>query len=67
MGAGMGAVFLLVLLPIVAAIGFMLKAIQGDPTGGGILAGVVFLFLSCVIGVGTLRMARRWDEGEADL
>jgi hypothetical protein len=66
MPAAMGAVFLLVLLPIVASIGFMLKAIQGDPSAGGIFAGFMFLFLSCVIAVGAIRMAKSWDEGEAE-
>ncbi|MBL9016951.1 MAG: hypothetical protein JNL83_22370 [Myxococcales bacterium] len=54
------------LLPTVASIGFMLMAIHGDPTGGGILAGFVFLALSFVIGGGALRMARGWDESETE-
>jgi hypothetical protein len=58
----MGAVFLLVLLPIFAALGFMLKTIQSDPSSGGILAAITFLFLSCVIAFGALAMARSWDE-----
>lgn len=59
----MGAVLLLVMLPIVAALGFMLKTVDG---GGGFLAGLMFLFLSCVLGFGALHMARGWDDGEAD-
>ena len=62
----MGAVFLLVLLPIVAALGFMVKTILGDPTGGGMLAAFMFLALSCVIAVVALRMAKSWDEPETD-
>jgi hypothetical protein len=62
----MGAVFLLVLLPILAALGFMLKTVQGDPTAGGVLAGLTFLALSCVIAIGALRMAKNWDESEAE-
>jgi hypothetical protein len=62
----MGAVFLLVLLPTVGALGFMFKTVQGDPSGGGVLAAAMFLFMSCVIGVGALRMARTWDDDGAD-
>lgn len=62
----MGAVFLLVLLPIVGSLGFMLKTIQNDPSDGGLLAAAMFLFLSCVIAVGVLRMARTWDQTEAE-
>jgi hypothetical protein len=62
----MGAVFLLVLLPIVGSLGFMLKTIQNDSSGGGLLAAVMFLFLCCVIGVGALRMARTWEQSEGE-
>lgn len=62
----MGAVFLLVLLPIVAALGFMLKTIQGDAADGGLLAAAAFVALSYVIGAVAVQMARGWDEGEAD-
>jgi hypothetical protein len=62
----MGAVFLLVLLPIVGSLGFMLETIHNDASGGGLLAAAMFVFLSCVIAVGVLRMARSWDETEAE-
>lgn len=62
----MGAVMLLVLLPISAALGFMIMSVVGDPGEGGMLAAFMFLFLSCVIAVGALRMAREWDDGESD-
>jgi hypothetical protein len=60
----MGAVFLLVLLPIIGSLGFMLKTIQNDPSSGGLLAAAMFVFLSIVLAVGIMRMARTWDEAE---
>ena len=62
----MGAIFLLVFLPLTAAIGFMLKTTQGEATGTALLAAVMFVLLCIVMGVGVVRMAREWDEGEAD-
>jgi hypothetical protein len=62
----MGAVFLLMLLPIVAALGFMLKTITMDAAGGGLLAALMFVFLSGVIGYMSLKMARSWDGEEPE-
>lgn len=62
----MGAVFLLVFLPLIAALGFMLKTAQGEASGGALLAAGMFLFLSVVIGVGAMRLAHKWDEDGAN-
>jgi hypothetical protein len=61
----MGAVFLLVLLPIVGAAGFLLKTCAGEGSGGAMLAAAMILFLACVIGAGVMRMARQWDDEDA--
>jgi hypothetical protein len=62
----MGAVFLLVCLPLVAALGFMLKTTQGESSNVALLAGGVFIFLSYIITRGVVSMAREWDETEAE-
>lgn len=62
----MGAVFLLVLLPIVAALGFMLKTIQGEASAGGLFIAATFVFLAVVMSVGILRMAQEWDSGKTE-
>jgi hypothetical protein len=51
-----GAVLLLVLLPIVAAIGAL------STLGGGVLTALTFVLLSGVVVFGALHMARHdWD------
>jgi hypothetical protein len=62
----MGATFLLVLLPIVAALGFMLKTVQGEASGAALLAGGVFLLLTTLITVMVVRMAKNWDDDSAE-
>jgi hypothetical protein len=55
-----GAVLLLVLLPIVAAIAAMFTL------GGGLLTALTFTFLAGVVVFGALHMARNWDsEGDS--
>ena len=51
-----GAVLLLVLLPIVAAIGAMFTL------GGGILIALTFAMLAGFVVFGALHMARQWDH-----
>ena len=58
----MGAVLLLVLLPIVAAVGFILKTVMGEGSGGALLAGFAFLMLSGFLTAAMLRLAHDWDE-----
>jgi hypothetical protein len=55
-----GAVLLLLFLPIVIAIGAMISL-------GNTFAGIVFLALSSFIVLAALHMARHWDaDGDAD-
>ena len=60
----MGAVLLLVLLPITAALGFILKTAMGEGGGGALLAGLTFLMLSGFLAFAALRLAKDWDEEE---
>ena len=60
----MGAVLLLVLLPITAALGFMVKTALGEGSGGAWLAAFAFLMLSGFLAFASLRLARDWDEEE---
>jgi hypothetical protein len=60
----MGAVLLLVLLPITAAVGFMVKTALGEASGGALFAGFAFLMLSGFLGYAALRLAKDWDEEE---
>ena len=61
----MGAVFLLVLLPIIGAVGFMLKMTSGDSSGGSWLAGGMILFLGAFLAFAVMKLAKGWDEDEA--
>ena len=58
----MGAVFLLVLLPVIGAVGFMLKMTSGDSSGGSWLAGAMILFLGAFLTFGAMRLAKGWDD-----
>jgi hypothetical protein len=58
----MGAVFLLICLPITAALGFILGTTHSEASIGALMAGGMFLLLCGVIAVGAFRMARGWDE-----
>ena len=58
----MGAVFLLICLPITAALGFILITTHSEASIGALMAGAVFLLLCGVIAAGAVRMARGWDE-----
>ncbi len=61
----MAAVLCLVLLPLMAAVGFMFGVVGGDPSPGAVLAGLVFLMLGAGMFVGAYKMSRGWDaEGE---
>ncbi len=57
----MAAVLCLVLLPLMAAVGFMLGIVGGDPSPGALLGGFVFLMLGGGIFVGAYNMSRGWD------
>jgi hypothetical protein len=64
MRARMAAVLCLILIPILASVGFMTRAIVGDSSPGGMLALLTFILLAGGIVFGALGMARGWD-GEA--
>lgn len=57
----MGAVLLLVLLPVTAALGFMVKTALGEGSGGALLAGLTFVMLSGFLAFASLRLAKDWD------
>lgn len=58
----MAAVLCLILLPVIASVGFMAKAIEGEPSWGGAFALVTFILLAGGIVFGALGMSRDWDD-----
>lgn len=58
----MAAIFALVFVPALAAVGFMiLSAAQGELTFGTALATAMFAMLAMGVFYGLLKMARQWD------
>jgi hypothetical protein len=55
----------LILLPILAIVGLVMKSVAGNPSAGSAFALLTFILLGGGIVVGALGMARGWD-GEAD-
>jgi hypothetical protein len=62
MRPSMAAVLCLILIPILASVGFMAKAIIGDSASGGMFALLTFILLAGGIVFGALGMARGWDS-----
>jgi hypothetical protein len=60
----MAAVLALVLLPIVASVGFMVKVVLTDLSVGSALAGLAFLLLASGVFIGLFNMVRRWEDEE---
>lgn len=58
----MAAVLCLVLLPLMAAVGFMLGAIQGQLSFATVFGGLTFLLLGAGMFVGVFRMVRHWED-----
>ena len=58
----MAAVLCLVLLPLIASLGFMLGVVQGELSGESLLCGVAFLLLGGGMFVGMFRMSREWED-----
>jgi hypothetical protein len=54
----MAAVFALIMLPLVAAVGFFVGVIRADGTASSTLAGVTFLALAAFVLIGALKIAR---------
>lgn len=61
----MAAVFALVFLPALAAIGFMIKAVQGQMSFGAAFAATIFAILATGVFAGVLGFVKR-AEDEAD-
>jgi hypothetical protein len=60
----MAAVLCLVMLPLMAALGFMLGVVQGEWSGASFLAGAAFVLLGSGLFVGAFKLAQGWDESE---
>ena len=60
----MAAVFCLVLLPAIAALGFMVLAIQGQASAGTAFAASVFAMLTAFVFGSLLSMIRRAEDEE---
>lgn len=54
----MAAVFALIMLPLVAAVGFFFGVVRADGTASSALAGATFLLLAAGVLFGALRIAR---------
>jgi hypothetical protein len=58
----MAAVLCLVLLPLMASVGFMFGVMRGDMSPGAILGSVMFFLLAAFLLFSALSMSRDWDE-----
>ncbi|HEU4612980.1 MAG TPA: hypothetical protein VFS15_12910 [Kofleriaceae bacterium] len=58
----MAAVLCLVLLPLMAALGFMFGVIVGEPSATSVLGGLVFLMLGGGMFAGIFNMSRSWER-----
>lgn len=61
----MAAVMALVFLPALAAVGLMIKTIQGDISLGTALAGITFALLAAFVFGGTLGFIKRAEDEPA--
>jgi hypothetical protein len=59
----MAAVFALVMLPLIASVGFFLGVVHADGSLAAAFAGAMFVALAIGVFVGALRIAR---DGEGD-
>lgn len=60
----MGAVLLLVFLPVMASVGFMCGVMQNDSSHGGVIAGLAFIVLAIGLFVGLLNLVRHWETDD---
>jgi hypothetical protein len=58
----MAAVFLLVMLPIIASVGFFIGVVRFDGSFAAAFAGAIFIALAAGVLVGALRIARDAEE-----
>ena len=61
----MAAVLALVMLPIVAAVGFFIGTVRADGSLSAALAGATFIALAVFVLVGALRIARDSEGDDA--
>jgi hypothetical protein len=60
--AGMAAVFCLVMLPALAAVGFMILAIRGDVSMGSAFAGATFFALATFVFASLYGMIKKAED-----
>ena len=60
----MAAVLCLMLLPLMAAVGFMFGVIRGDLSPGAVLGGIVFCLLGAFMFFSAFTMSRIWEDEE---
>jgi hypothetical protein len=58
----MAAVFCLVLLPAIAAIGCMIEALRGQMSGGAVLAALTFTTLTAFVFGSVLGMIKKAED-----
>lgn len=58
----MAAVLCLVLLPLIAALGFMFGVVTGEQSLASVLGGLVFLVMGAGMFVGLFNMSRNWER-----
>ena len=58
----MAAVFCLILLPAIAAIGFMIKALNGQMSFGAAFAAMTFTVLTAFVFAGVLGMIKKAED-----
>lgn len=63
--AGMAAVLCLVLIPLIASVGFMFGVVGGEMSGASIIGGIAFFLLAAFMLFGTFNLSRVWDEEES--
>lgn len=61
----MAAVFALVMLPIIAAVGFFVGVVRADGSLSAAFAGAIFVALAVFVLAGALRIARDAEGPEA--
>jgi hypothetical protein len=61
----MAAVFALVFLPALAAVGFMVKSVRGDISFGAAIAGTTFFLLAAFVFAGALGIVKRAEDEPA--
>jgi hypothetical protein len=58
----MAAILCLILLPVIASIGFMFGVVRGDMSTGSLFGGTVFVLLAAFLFFAAFNMSRVWDS-----